>query len=209
MKHIQRAVWASTYQPHLLRSRAWTIPRNFQWRCQHPEHDYTNPGATLGGPTHAVETGTHKWTFRPPLVGGRMPWERVAKRLAGIKCTGDALKQAMTKRRDLLLAEGHLIPPVLQTNDILSKLVVRGYTRDLTSDDPFTAVSVFWKDVWTSDTGSWLILQQLVSLSRAKDIRAHKYLFSSLPSVTRQLCPYAFHQEGIGLGLKINTRVDV
>lgn len=77
-----------------------------------------------------------------------IPWDRVAKRLAGIECTGDALKQAMAKRRDILLAEGHLIPPVLQKNDILSKLIIRGYTRDLTSDDPFTAVPVFWNQRW-------------------------------------------------------------
>jgi hypothetical protein len=79
--------------------------------------------------------------------GIKIPYDAVAKRLT-IFGSGNAFKQALNKRRDVLLAEGHLVPPALQKIDLMTEANIRGYVRDLTSDNPFQARVLKWKEAY-------------------------------------------------------------
>jgi len=77
--------------------------------------------------------------------GIEIPYDAAVKRLAPWG-TGNAFQQALNKLRDVMIAEGHLVPPALSKIDFMTEANVRGYVRDMTSDDPFKARLLKWDE---------------------------------------------------------------
>ena len=77
--------------------------------------------------------------------GMDIPYDAAVKRLAPWG-TGNAFQQALNKLRDIMIAEGHLVPPALQRVDLMAEADIRGYVRDMTSDDPFKARVLRWDE---------------------------------------------------------------
>ncbi|CAD6505775.1 BgTH12-01262 [Blumeria graminis f. sp. triticale] len=62
----------------------------------------------------------------------RIPWDEVVHRLEP-GCSGPSAVQMLNKMRDVLVMEGHMIPPAMG-NGIQPDPDIRGYVRDLASD---------------------------------------------------------------------------
>ncbi|CZT11749.1 uncharacterized protein RAG0_15812 [Rhynchosporium agropyri] len=78
-------------------------------------------------------------------AGVQIPWDHVVHRLQP-GSSGPSALQMMNKLRDVLVTEGHMIPPVLGKRTAPVDPTLRGYKRDLTSDIPTTTKAVRWTD---------------------------------------------------------------
>ncbi|CAD6453421.1 86875ef8-fbb7-4a25-8321-d80db1094877 [Sclerotinia trifoliorum] len=71
-----------------------------------------------------------------------LPWDKIAHRLCP-GSSGAAAQQYINKMRDVLITEGHLVPPPLGKKAVLDPSI-RGYIRDTDAEDPKASRSVGW-----------------------------------------------------------------
>jgi hypothetical protein len=75
-----------------------------------------------------------------------IPWDRVVHRLQP-GSSGPSFIQHLNKMRDILVLEGHLIPPPLGKPNIPQDTTIRGLIRDFSFEDPTTTRMVGWNEV--------------------------------------------------------------
>lgn len=75
-----------------------------------------------------------------------IPWEKVVKRLSP-GSSGFAALQHLNKLRDILVSEGHLVPPLLGKKHVKQDPTIRGHIRDMDSDSPIATRIVRWDEV--------------------------------------------------------------
>lgn len=75
-----------------------------------------------------------------------IPWDRIVHRLQP-GSSGPSFIQHLNKMRDILVLEGHLIPPPLGKPNIPQDTTIRGLIRDFSSDDPTSTRMVGWNEV--------------------------------------------------------------
>ncbi|KAI1007618.1 hypothetical protein K3495_g613 [Podosphaera aphanis] len=74
----------------------------------------------------------------------RIPWDEIVHRLEP-GCSGPSAVQMLNKLRDVLITEGHMIPPAMG-NGIQPDPDVRGYVRDLESGIPGSTRILRWDE---------------------------------------------------------------
>ncbi|KAB8301199.1 hypothetical protein EYC80_003090 [Monilinia laxa] len=73
-----------------------------------------------------------------------LPWDKIAHRLCPAS-SGAAAQQFINKMRDVLITEGHLVPPPIGKKVVFDPNI-RGYIRDMDAKDPKTSRSVGWDE---------------------------------------------------------------
>lgn len=73
-----------------------------------------------------------------------LPWDKIAHRLCPAS-SGAAAQQFIHKMRDVLITEGHLVPPPIGKKAVFDPNI-RGYIRDMDAKDPKTSRSVGWDE---------------------------------------------------------------
>ncbi|CZR53698.1 uncharacterized protein PAC_03578 [Phialocephala subalpina] len=74
-----------------------------------------------------------------------IPWDKIVHRL-NPGSSGPSACQMLCKLREVLISEGHFIPPSLGKQVMKIDPLVRGYTRDLDKAEPWAAKIVYWTD---------------------------------------------------------------
>ncbi|KAH8657152.1 hypothetical protein BGZ60DRAFT_545644 [Tricladium varicosporioides] len=77
--------------------------------------------------------------------GYQIPWDRVVQRLSP-GSTGASAVQHFNRLRYILLSEGHLVPPPLGKLGSVVPPYVRGYVRDMDSDNIYATRVVQWDE---------------------------------------------------------------
>lgn len=77
--------------------------------------------------------------------GLQIPWDSIVHRL-NPGSSGPSATQMLNKLRDVLITEGHMIPPVLGKAGSAQDPTLRGYTRDMSSNIPTATMAVRWTD---------------------------------------------------------------
>ncbi|PVH80959.1 hypothetical protein DL98DRAFT_181551 [Cadophora sp. DSE1049] len=77
--------------------------------------------------------------------GVQIPWDSIVHRL-NPGSSGPSAIQMLNKLRDVLVTEGHMIPPVLGKATSPVDPTLRGYIRDMDSPYPTTTKAVRWTD---------------------------------------------------------------
>lgn len=80
--------------------------------------------------------------FECRRAGINLPWDKIAHRLCPAS-SGAAAQQYINKMRDVLITEGHLVPPPLGKKAVFDPSI-RGYIRDMDAEDPKTSRPVGW-----------------------------------------------------------------
>jgi hypothetical protein len=75
-----------------------------------------------------------------------LPWDKAVHRLSP-GSSGTAAQQHINKIRDILIGEGHMVPPLIGKLGSAQSSHVRGYIRDEDSSDPSQAKVVNWGEV--------------------------------------------------------------
>ncbi|KUJ09065.1 uncharacterized protein LY89DRAFT_318840 [Mollisia scopiformis] len=83
--------------------------------------------------------------FECHKAGIQLPWDKIVHRL-NPGSSGPAATQMLNKMRDILICEGHLIPPAMGKRTMKVDPMVRGYVRDLTKQDPRAARILYWTE---------------------------------------------------------------
>lgn len=76
-------------------------------------------------------------------AGLKLPWDKAVDRLSTGSSGASAL-QHLNKLRDILITEGHMVPPLLGKYTIPQDPTVRGYTRDMNAEKPTDTRVVRW-----------------------------------------------------------------
>ncbi|TGO32590.1 hypothetical protein BHYA_0304g00080 [Botrytis hyacinthi] len=76
--------------------------------------------------------------------GLNIPWNDIAHRMDP-GSSGAAAMQYVNKMREILIPEGHLVPPPFAKKNTVNPNV-RGYIRDMNSDDPKATREVTWEE---------------------------------------------------------------
>ncbi|ESZ90074.1 hypothetical protein SBOR_9538 [Sclerotinia borealis F-4128] len=82
--------------------------------------------------------------FECRRAGINLPWDKIAHRLYPAS-SGAAAQQYINKMRDVLITEGHLVPPPLGKKAVFDPSI-RGYIRDMDAGDPRTSRPVGWDE---------------------------------------------------------------
>lgn len=77
--------------------------------------------------------------------GIQLPWDKIVHRL-NIGSSGPCAPQMLNKIRDVLIREGHMIPPALGKKTMKVDKRVRGYVRDMNQADPRAARILYWAE---------------------------------------------------------------
>lgn len=73
-----------------------------------------------------------------------IPWDNIAHRIEP-GSSGQAAIQHINKMREVLIPEGHLVPPPISKKNTVDPNV-RGYVRDMNSEDPNATRKVTWEE---------------------------------------------------------------
>ena len=79
-------------------------------------------------------------------AGIHIPWDKVVHRLHP-GSSGPAAQQFLNKLRDILVVEGHMVPPMLGKGQQYKDDSIRGYIRDMDDPNPTTVKIVRWNEV--------------------------------------------------------------
>lgn len=93
-------------------------------------------------------------------VGIKLPWDQAVTRLCP-GSTGQTAVQMLQKLRDILIAEGHMVPPLMGKGQRVSDKNIRGYVRDMSSTTPTDVKVLCWGDPW-EDRKENLIIPDVV-----------------------------------------------
>ncbi|KAF4629559.1 hypothetical protein G7Y89_g8588 [Cudoniella acicularis] len=74
-----------------------------------------------------------------------LPWDKIVHRLAPGSSGASAL-QHLNKIRDIIITEGHLVPPLIGKLGTPGSEGIRGYIRDMDSDIPTDTREVDWEE---------------------------------------------------------------
>jgi hypothetical protein len=75
----------------------------------------------------------------------RLPWDDIVHRLSP-GSSGPCATQMLNKLRDVLVAEGHMVPPLLGKGPQYYDESVRGYVRDMNAPNPTTVRALLWTE---------------------------------------------------------------
>jgi hypothetical protein len=75
----------------------------------------------------------------------RLPWDDIVHRLSP-GSSGPCATQMLNKLRDVLVAEGHMVPPLLGKGPQFYDESVRGYVRDMNAPNPTTMRALLWTE---------------------------------------------------------------
>ncbi|RFU33408.1 hypothetical protein B7463_g2931, partial [Scytalidium lignicola] len=78
-------------------------------------------------------------------AGIELPWGAAVHRLSP-GSSGQSAQQHLARFRDQLVAEGHLVPPLLGKRNIKQDPNIRGHIRDFTSEYPYAVRIVDWDE---------------------------------------------------------------
>jgi hypothetical protein len=78
-------------------------------------------------------------------AGIRLPWDDIVHRLSP-GSSGPSATQMLNKLRDVLVAEGHMVPPLLGKGPQYYDESVRGYVRDMNAPNPTTMRALLWTE---------------------------------------------------------------
>lgn len=78
-------------------------------------------------------------------AGMRIPWDDIVHRLSP-GSSGPSAVQMLNKMRDVLITEGHLIPPILGKSATVEDPNIRGYARDMAKVSPTAIRDVYWNE---------------------------------------------------------------
>ena len=78
-------------------------------------------------------------------AGLKLPWDKAVERLS-TGSSGVAALQHLNKLRDVLITEGHMVPPLLGKYSVPQDSTVRGYVRDMDAEKPTDTRVVRWGD---------------------------------------------------------------
>ena len=73
----------------------------------------------------------------------KLPWDKVVERLSTGSSGASAL-QHLNKLRDILITEGHMVPPLLGKRSVPQDVTIRGFIRDMDADKPTDTKVVRW-----------------------------------------------------------------
>jgi hypothetical protein len=76
-------------------------------------------------------------------AGLKLPWDKAVERLS-TGSSGVAALQHLNKLRDVLITEGHMVPPLLGKYSVPQDPTVRGYIRDMDAEKPTDTRVVRW-----------------------------------------------------------------
>ncbi|KAF8856307.1 hypothetical protein BDZ45DRAFT_478805 [Acephala macrosclerotiorum] len=74
-----------------------------------------------------------------------IPWDKIVHRL-NPGSSGPSAVQMLCKMREVLITEGHFIPPSLGKRSMMIDPKIRGYTRDKDKPEPWAARTVSWME---------------------------------------------------------------
>ena len=77
--------------------------------------------------------------------GLQIPWDHVVHRLSP-GSSGPSALQYLNKLRDVLVIEGHMVPPLLGKVTVKQDPSIRGYIRDMNDEIPTTTRTVRWDE---------------------------------------------------------------
>jgi hypothetical protein len=77
--------------------------------------------------------------------GVQIPWDKVVHRLSP-GSSGATAQQHLNKVRDQLVAEGHMVPPLIGKLGAPAPDAPRGFIRDMSQNDPYVTKAVHWGD---------------------------------------------------------------
>ncbi|EHK98895.1 hypothetical protein GLAREA_05581 [Glarea lozoyensis ATCC 20868] len=109
--------------------------------------------------------------------GVQIPWDKVVHRLSP-GSSGATAQQHLNKIRDILVGEGHMVPPLIgKLGAPAPPDTPRGYVRDLSSDDPHVTRKVLWSEE-TEDLKESLVVPGVIRGSGAYrkyevDVKSH------------------------------------
>jgi len=75
----------------------------------------------------------------------KLPWDKVMARLAPGSSVDSALQQ-MNKTREIMITEGHMVPPLKSKRCVPADPDVRGIIRDMSSENPSATRTVNWTE---------------------------------------------------------------
>jgi hypothetical protein len=75
----------------------------------------------------------------------KLPWDKIAHRLSP-GSSGPAIIQYLNKSRDVLVAEGHMIPPNMGKSKAVYDPSIRGYVRDMNAEIPTHVRLLPWNE---------------------------------------------------------------
>ncbi|KHJ30418.1 putative heat shock protein mitochondrial precursor protein [Erysiphe necator] len=82
----------------------------------------------------------------------RIPWDEIVHRLEP-GCSGPSAVQMLNKMRDVLITEGHMIPPAMG-NGIQPDPDIRGYVRDFSTEIPAGTRILRWTETYPNASRS-------------------------------------------------------
>lgn len=77
--------------------------------------------------------------------GHEIPWDQVVHRLHP-GSSGQSAQQALNKLREVMIVEGHFVPPLLGKVSQYIDEQVRGFVRDMASNNPHDVRVVMWDE---------------------------------------------------------------
>ena len=99
-------------------------------------------------------------------MGVQLPWDKIVHRLKP-GSSGASAMQHLNKLRDVLVGEGHMVPPLIgKLGATVPEDTPRGYIRDLSSQDPYVTKKVMWSD-YVEDRRESLVIPGIVRGSGA------------------------------------------
>jgi hypothetical protein len=76
-------------------------------------------------------------------AGIKLPWDDIVNRLCP-GSSGQTAVQHLQKMRDILVSQGHLVPPLLGRRGVAVDETIRGYVRDMDSEKPTDSKVLRW-----------------------------------------------------------------
>lgn len=77
--------------------------------------------------------------------GSKIPWDDIVHRLCP-GSSGQAAVQHLQKLRDILLSQGHMVPPLMGRRGVAVDETIRGYVRDMDSAKPTDSRVLRWDE---------------------------------------------------------------
>jgi hypothetical protein len=76
-------------------------------------------------------------------AGIKLPWDAIVHRLCP-GSSGQTAIQHLQKMRDILLSQGHLVPPLMGRRGVAVDDTIRGYVRDMDGEKPTDSRVLRW-----------------------------------------------------------------
>jgi hypothetical protein len=99
-----------------------------------------------------------------------IPWDHIVHRL-NPGSSGPSALQHLNKMRDVLVTEGHLVPPLLGKVTVKQDPSIRGFVRDMDAELPTTTRIVRWDEPiedrkeYVSSPSICFLIEQLLTLN--------------------------------------------